>query len=37
MNLWCFLKKNRTSVAWFVLVWMATVLILLIIGPVVHL
>jgi hypothetical protein len=35
--MWCFLKRNRTSVAWVVLVWMVTVLVLLVIGPVVHL
>jgi hypothetical protein len=35
--MWCFLKRHRTSAIWVVLVWMVTVLVLLLIGPVVHL
>jgi hypothetical protein len=35
--MWCFIKRNRTSVAWVVLAWMVTVIILLLVGPVVHL
>jgi hypothetical protein len=34
---WCFLKRNRTSVVWVVAVWMVTMLLLALIGPVVHL
>jgi hypothetical protein len=32
--MWCFLKRNRTSIAWVVLIWMVTVLVLLVTGPV---
>jgi hypothetical protein len=32
-----FIKRNRVSVYWIVGVWMVTVLILLAVGPVVHL
>jgi len=35
--MWCFLKRNRVSVAWVVLVWMATMLVLALTGPVIHL
>jgi hypothetical protein len=35
--MWCFLKEHKTSAIWLVLAWMVTVLVLLLIGPVVHL
>jgi hypothetical protein len=34
--MWCFIKRNRTSVVWLLLIWMVTVLVLLVIGPVWH-
>lgn len=35
--MWGFIKRNRESVIWFVLVWMVTVLVLALVGPVIHL
>jgi hypothetical protein len=32
--MWEWIKRNQTSVIWFVLAWMVTVLVLLVIGPV---
>jgi hypothetical protein len=32
--MWCWIKEHRHSVAWVVVVWMVTVLVLLVIGPV---
>jgi hypothetical protein len=34
--MWCWIKKNRTSVVWLVLIWMVTILVLAVTGPVVH-
>jgi hypothetical protein len=33
--MWCFLKRHRTSVVWLVLIWMVTVIVLLLTGPVI--
>jgi hypothetical protein len=33
--MWCWIKRNRTSVVWLVMAWMVTVIVLLLIGPVI--
>jgi hypothetical protein len=35
--LWDFIRTHPRSTAWMVVVWMATVLLLLLVGPVIHL
>jgi hypothetical protein len=36
MPLWDFVREHRASVTWIVAIWMVTVLVLLIVGPVWH-
>lgn len=35
--MWDLIRKNLPSVAWVVFVWMVTVIVLLLIGPVIRL